>query len=208
MSLSSRSLAAHALLALLALAGPALASAADSGASASASASADEAPRVALETSVGTIVLELWPEEAPRTVDNFLSYVDTGFYDGLVFHRVIPDFMIQTGGYDTDLDYREPRGRVANESVGGPRNLRGTVAMARQRNPDSADAQFFVNVDANGHLDADGARPGYTVFGRVIDGMDLVDRISWVETGVRGGMRDVPLEDVVITRARRLGDAG
>ena len=161
-------------------------------------------PRVEVTTNLGSFVIELWPEEAPLTVENFLKYVDQGFYDGLVFHRVIPDFMIQTGGYDAAMDYREPQGRVRNESVGGPRNARSTIAMARQRNPDSADAQFFVNVKDNRHLDADGQRPGYTVFGQVVTGMDIVDRISLVRTGVRFGMRDVPLEPVVIQSAIRL----
>ncbi|MEE4298615.1 MAG: peptidylprolyl isomerase [Pseudomonadales bacterium] len=163
-------------------------------------------PRVEVTTNLGSFVLELWPAEAPLTVENFLAYVDRGFYDGLVFHRVIPDFMIQAGGYDAAMDYREPMGPVRNESVGGPRNLRSTIAMARQRNPDSADAQFFVNVKDNGHLDADGQRPGYTVFGQVVAGMDIVDRISLVRTGVRAGMRDVPLQPVVIESAARLGD--
>lgn len=163
-------------------------------------------PRVEVTTSLGSFVLELWPEEAPLTVENFLGYVDRGFYDGLVFHRVIPDFMIQAGGYDAAMDYREPMGPVRNESVGGPRNLRSTIAMARQRNPDSADAQFFVNVQDNSHLDADGQRPGYTVFGQVVAGMDIVDRISLVRTGVRAGMRDVPLQPVVIESAARAGD--
>lgn len=163
-------------------------------------------PRVEITTNLGSFVLELWPQEAPLTVENFLGYVDRGFYDGLVFHRVIPDFMIQAGGYDAAMDYRDPVGPVRNESVGGPRNTRSTVAMARQRNPDSADSQFFVNVKDNRHLDADGQRPGYTVFGQVVTGMDIVDRISFVRTGVRAGMRDVPLEPVVIESAARVGD--
>ena len=164
--------------------------------------------RIRIETSLGNIEAELWPAQAPQTVASFLGYADRGFYDGLVFHRVIADFMIQTGGYDQALELREPAGRVPNESVGGPRNARGTLAMARQRHPDSADAQFFVNVAANGHLDADGTRPGYTVFGRVTRGMDVVDRISMVETGMREGMRDVPLEHVVVESVRRLPAGG
>lgn len=163
-------------------------------------------PRVEVSTNLGEFVIELWPEEAPITVENFLKYVDRGFYDGLLFHRVIPDFMIQAGGYDVAMDYHEPIGQIRNESVGGPRNLRSTVAMARQRNPDSADSQFFVNVRDNRHLDADGQRPGYTVFGQVVAGMDIVDRISLVRTGVRSGMRDVPLEPVVIESAARVAD--
>ena len=165
---------------------------------------AEEMPLVEIATTQGTFVLELWPEESPATVENFLEYVDRGFYDGLVFHRVIPDFMIQGGGFDAALDYKEPFSTVVNESVGGPRNLRATVAMARQRNPDSADSQFFVNLKDNRHLDADGQRPGYTVFGRVVRGMDIVDRISMVRTGVRARMRDVPMENVVIESARLL----
>jgi cyclophilin family peptidyl-prolyl cis-trans isomerase len=165
---------------------------------------ADEVPLVEIATTQGTFVLELWPEESPATVDNFLEYVDRGFYDGLVFHRVIPDFMIQAGGFDATLEYKDPFSTVVNESVGGPRNLRATVAMARQRNPNSADSQFFVNLKDNRHLDADGQRPGYTVFGRVVRGMDIVDRISMVRTGVRSRMRDVPLENIVIESVRRL----
>jgi peptidyl-prolyl cis-trans isomerase A (cyclophilin A) len=168
-------------------------------------ASAEEtAPRVRVETSMGALTLELWPAQAPATVENFLAYVDRGFYDGLVFHRVIPGFMIQTGGYDAALGYREPSGNVVNESVGGPPNRRGTIAMARRRNPDSANSQFFVNVTDNPHLDAEDTRPGYTVFGQIVEGMDVVDRIALVPTGVREGMRDVPLEPVIITAMRRV----
>ena len=162
-------------------------------------------PLVRLQTSLGAVTIELLPEQAPRSVQNFLGYVEQGFYEGLVFHRVIEDFMIQTGGFDAELTYRDPTlGRVRNESVGGPLNLRGTVAMARQRNPDSADSQFFINVGDNPHLNADGQRPGYTVFGRVVEGMDVVDRISFVRTGRREGMYDVPLESVVIEAVTRL----
>ena len=165
----------------------------------------EENPRVRVETSAGSFTVELWPGEAPRTVESFLRSVDRDFYEGLVFHRVIPDFMIQTGGYEADLAYREPAGTVPNESVGGPRNLRGTLAMARRRDPDSADTQFFVNVADNAHLDAEGTRPGYTVFGRVVEGMEVVDAISLVETGVREGMRNVPLEPITIVEMERVG---
>jgi cyclophilin family peptidyl-prolyl cis-trans isomerase len=158
----------------------------------------DDPTRLTFGTSMGEMVIELWPEEAPKTVEHFLEHVDRDHYAGLTFHRVIPDFMIQTGGYEPGLEYRDPIGTVVNESVGGPRNLRGTLAMARMRDPDSADAQFFVNLRDNPHLDADGDRPGYTVFGRVIEGMEVAERIAGVTTGVRGGMRDVPLEPVVI----------
>jgi peptidyl-prolyl cis-trans isomerase A (cyclophilin A) len=160
--------------------------------------------QVLVETSYGDMTFELWPREAPYTVRNFLKYVDRGFYDGLIFHRVIPDFMVQTGGYDAELELRSPAGRVPNESVGGPRNLRGTLAMARQRNPDSADSQFFVNIADNAHLDADGSRPGYTVFGRVIRGMEVADRIARVRTSVQNGFRDVPIAPIVIEHVSRL----
>lgn len=160
---------------------------------------ADEVrPRVTLVTGMGEMVLELWPEEAPETVAHFLEHVDRGHYTGLIFHRVIPGFVIQTGGYEPGLEYREPAGTVVNESVGGPRNLRGTLAMARLRDPDSADAQFFVNLQDNPHLDADDDRPGYTVFGRVVEGLEVAEAIAAVPTGIRDGMRDVPLEPVVI----------
>lgn len=161
-------------------------------------AAADDSPRVTVTTSMGSFTAELWPEEAPRTVENFLDYVRRDFYDGLIFHRVIPFFMVQTGGYDAELEHREADGTIPNESVGGPRNLTGTLAMARQNDPDSAAAQWFVNVEDNAHLDPDGTRPGYTVFGRVVRGMDVVQRISRVETTTRAGMRDVPVEPVVI----------
>lgn len=163
---------------------------------------ADAAPRVTIDTTAGSFQVELLPDRAPVTVENFLAYVADGFYDGLVFHRVIENFMIQTGGYTADLRLREPGADIVNESVGGPQNLRGTLAMARLRNPDSANSQFFVNVRDNAHLDARGERAGYTVFGRVIAGMDVVDAISRVPTGVREGMADVPAEPVVIERAR------
>ena len=183
-----------ALLAISAALGPAIAAA--------------DNPQIEVTTNLGTFTIELWPAEAPQTVENFLRYVERDFYDGIIFHRVISDFMIQAGGYNAEMDYLEPAGRVMNESVGGPRNLRGTIAMARQRNPDSADAQWFVNVKDNRHLDADGQRPGYTVFGTVTTGMDIVDRISMVPTTVRAGMRDVPMDPVVIEQVTHLDAEG
>ena len=183
-----------ALLAISAALGPAIAAA--------------DNPQIEVTTNLGTFTIELWPAEAPQTVANFLRYVERDFYDGIIFHRVISDFMIQAGGYNAEMDYLEPAGRVMNESVGGPRNLRGTIAMARQRNPDSADTQWFVNVKDNRHLDADGQRPGYTVFGTVATGMDIVDRISMVRTTVRAGMRDVPMDPVVIERVTHLDAEG
>lgn len=166
---------------------------------------ADEArPQVRLSTTLGDIDLELLPERAPATVANFLRLVDDGFYDGLIFHRVVANFVIQAGGYDAAMNYREPPGTVQNESANGLRNTRGTVAMARLADPDSADAQFFVNVKDNGHLDARTGQPGYTVFARVIAGMDVVTEIELVDTAPRAGMVGVPETPVVIERARRL----
>ncbi len=160
-------------------------------------------PRVIFETSAGHFEAELFQEEAPVTVDNFLDYVDAGFFDGLIFHRVIGNFMIQTGGYTADMRLRQPKANIINESVGGPSNRRGTLAMARQDYPHSANAQFFINVRDNERLDAQRSRPGYAVFGRVVSGMDVVDAISVVPTGVRDRMGDVPLQDVVIHQVRR-----
>jgi cyclophilin family peptidyl-prolyl cis-trans isomerase len=162
------------------------------------------AERVEIETSKGVITVDLFPQQAPATVANFLRHVDARFYDGLVFHRVVPDFVVQAGGYDASLQYREPLGTVENESVKGLRNERGTLAMARQNDPDSATSQFYINLRDNDFLDAQGAKPGYTVFGRVTGGMSVVDEIGLVETGMREGMADVPKEPIVIVTVRRL----
>jgi peptidyl-prolyl cis-trans isomerase A (cyclophilin A) len=161
------------------------------------------APRVALETSQGRIVLELAPKEAPKTVDNFLTYVKAGHYDGTVFHRVIPTFMIQGGGYSADLTERPTRAPIPLESKNGLKNARGTVAMARRGDPNSATAQFFINVVDNPRLDYpsfDGN--GYAVFGKVVEGMDVVDKIRDVPTGSRGGHQNVPETPVTIKSAR------
>jgi cyclophilin family peptidyl-prolyl cis-trans isomerase len=164
----------------------------------------DGAPRVALETTKGDILVELFPEEAPKTVANFLAYVDEGFYDGTIFHRVIAGFVVQGGGYDVAMNYRQPRGNVPNESHNGLSNDRGTIAMARQNDPHSASSQFYFNLASNPHLNAQPGRPGYTVFGRVIDGMEVLDRIEMSTTVERSGMSGVPDEPVVIERARRM----
>lgn len=168
-----------------------------------AEATPEPSPAACIQTNYGRFTVTTWPERAPASSENFLSYIDHGFYEGLIFHRVIPYFMVQTGGFDAELNYRDPFGPVRNESVGGAKNLRGTVAMARQRHPDSADSQFFINLVDNAHLDAEGDRPGYTVFGEVTDGMMVIDRIGEVETMVRDGMRDVPRMPVTIERTRR-----
>ena len=161
------------------------------------------AQKVRLATSAGDIVLELDRAKAPRTVDNFVQYVRAGHYDGTVFHRVIPEFMIQGGGFTPDMAQKPTRAPIPLEARNGLSNIRGTVAMARTMVPDSATAQFFINVQDNGFLDADKARDGqgYAVFGRVSAGLDVVDRIKGVSTGSRGPHRDVPLEPVVIRKA-------
>ena len=164
----------------------------------------EQVPVVRLETSVGTIDIELFPEKSPQTVDNFLRLVDEDFYDGLIFHRVIANFMVQAGGYDGALVYRRPPRTVVNESLNGLSNSRGTVAMARTDAPNSADAQFFINVKDNAYLDAQTGTPGYTVFGKVIEGMDAVTDMELRDTHRRGGMADVPVENVVIQSAVRL----
>ena len=164
----------------------------------------DSAPMVRLETDAGRIDIELYPAKAPQTVRNFLELVDGGFYEGLIFHRVIAGFMIQAGGYDADMNYREPPGTVVNESFNGLANVAGALAMARRPDPDSAGAQFFINVKDNESLNAAPGRPGYTVFGKVIAGMEAVTDIELRTTGTLEGMRDVPLEPVVIRSAKRL----
>ena len=163
----------------------------------------DTPPRVALETSHGTIVLELNPEKAPITVENFLDYVDRGWYDGTIFHRVIPDFMIQGGGFTSDLQRKITRPEIENESKNGLSNKRGTISMARTGDPHSATAQFFINSVDNEGLDGKANSWGYAVFGEVVEGLEVVDAISKVKTGMRNGMGDVPDETVAIKSAKR-----
>jgi peptidyl-prolyl cis-trans isomerase B (cyclophilin B) len=156
---------------------------------------------VVLETSLGSIKLELDAVKAPATVANFLSYVDEGFYDGTVFHRVIPTFMIQGGGFEPGLKQKKTKAAIKNEAPNGLSNLRGTIAMARTSDLHSATAQFFINVANNGGLD-DRHSP-YCVFGKVVEGMDVVDKIKAVSTGRRGMHENVPTQDVEIVSARR-----
>ncbi|HOM13780.1 MAG TPA: peptidylprolyl isomerase [Rubrivivax sp.] len=160
------------------------------------------AQQVRMQTSLGEIVLQLDAAKAPKTVANFLAYAKAGHYDGTVFHRVIPDFMIQGGGFDADLKERPTRAPIALESKNGLPNLRGSVAMARTSAPDSATAQFFINVKDNAFLDAANARDGqgYAVFGKVVSGMDVVDKIWAVPTGSKGPYQNVPLTPVVIRK--------
>jgi cyclophilin family peptidyl-prolyl cis-trans isomerase len=170
-----------------------------------AGAAADENPVVVLDTSKGPITIELDKQRAPGTVDNFLKYVDSGFYDNLIFHRVIDGFMIQGGGMDDKMQEKPTRAPIKNEASNGLSNKRGTIAMARTSNPDSATAQFFVNlVDNSRNLGPGGVdATGYTVFGQVTSGMEAVDAIAKVQTGQRGPHGDVPLAPVYIKSAKR-----
>jgi cyclophilin family peptidyl-prolyl cis-trans isomerase len=162
-------------------------------------------PVVTLTTSLGVIELELDAEKAPITVANFLEYVEAGFFDGTIFHRVIPDFMIQGGGFTADFVQKPTRAAIKNEANNGLANARGTIAMARTNIVDSATAQFFINLKDNAFLNHSGAGQafGYAVFGRVIKGMDVVDKIAGVPTGSKGGHQDVPKTNVVIESAKR-----
>jgi cyclophilin family peptidyl-prolyl cis-trans isomerase len=161
----------------------------------------EERQVVTLETSKGVIKLELDAERAPLTVANFVQYVEEDFYDGTVFHRVIPGFMIQGGGYAPDGSGKPTREPIELESANGLKNLRGTIAMARTMVADSATSQFFINLVDNDFLDHTTGNDGYAVFGRVVEGMDVVDVIAAVETGTRGYFEDWPVEDIVIIRA-------
>jgi len=158
---------------------------------------------VIIETNKGNISLELNPDKAPVTVANFLEYVDGGFYDGTVFHRVIDNFMIQGGGFTTEGERKETRDPILLESQNGLSNDIGTIAMARTNAPNSATAQFFINIKDNGFLNYSPGNPGYAVFGKVTSGMDVVNEIRQVETGIKQGMQDWPKEDVVIVKAFR-----
>lgn len=157
---------------------------------------------VKLETNMGDIILELDREKAPVTVDNFLLYVNDKFYDGVIFHRVIKGFMIQGGGFAEEMKRKETRGPIKNEASNGLKNEAGTIAMARTNNPDSATAQFFINHKKNASLDYIKDRnAGYAVFGKVVTGMDVVNKIATVETRNYKGMADVPVESVIIKAA-------
>jgi peptidyl-prolyl cis-trans isomerase B (cyclophilin B) len=161
-------------------------------------------PRVALDTSKGKIVLELYPDKAPATVKNFLDYVQAHQYDGVIFHRVIPDFMIQGGGFTADMKQKPTQAPIKNEADNGLRNERGTIAMARTGDPHSASAQWFINVADNRALDHTGktqAGWGYAVFGKVVEGMDVVNSIAGVRTTTKGMYGDVPVEAIVIKKA-------
>ena len=163
------------------------------------------AQQVVIETSMGNITAELWPDKAPVTVSNFLGYVEQKFYDGLVFHRVIDGFMIQGGGFNEQMQQKQPGQPIENEARADVPNERGTLAMARTMVVDSATSQFFINLKNNAFLNHRNRTPqgfGYCVFGKVIDGMEIVDAIGKVQTGSVAGHQDVPLEAVVIKSIR------
>ena len=165
----------------------------------------DKHPVVVLDTTYGPISIELDKEKAPITAENFLNYVDDGFYDNLIFHRVIPRFMIQGGGFDAQMREKTAgqKGKIQNESRNGLSNAKGTIAMARTNDPNSAQNQFFINLVDNKNLDTYGG--GYAVFGKVIDGMDVVEKIARVRTSTQGPHDDVPTDTVMIKTARRKG---
>ena len=158
-------------------------------------------PLVNIETSNGTVVLELDVVKAPLTVQNFIDYVESGYYDGLIFHRVIDGFMIQGGGFDQKMVQANTGTPIKNEANNGLMNQRGSIAMARTNNPDSATSQFFINLKDNAFLNRSSGNPGYAVFGRVLKGMDVIDDIAKVKTSRMGPHNDVPVEPVVIKKA-------
>ena len=154
---------------------------------------------ITIKTNHGDIKVELFDDKAPITCENFRQYVADGFFDGTIFHRVIPNFMIQGGGMDADMSQKQTRAPIKNEADNGESNRRGTLAMARTMDVNSATAQFFINLRDNDFLDHGTRDFGYAVFGKVVDGMDVVDTIAAVPTGNRGGHQDVPVETVTIT---------
>ena len=162
-------------------------------------------PKVIFETTLGDIVVELYPDKAPVSVENFIGYIESGFYSGTIFHRVIENFMIQGGGFDKDLNQKETSEPILNEATNGLKNYRGTLAYARTNIVNSATSQFFINVVDNdflNHRDKTQQGYGYAVFGKVVQGMDVVDKIKKVKTGDQGGMQDVPQQAVVILSAK------
>ncbi|MFC4258952.1 peptidylprolyl isomerase [Marinobacter lacisalsi] len=166
----------------------------------------DTLPEVRVSTTEGAFTVRLRPDIAPLTVANFLEYVEEGFYDGTVFHRVIPGFMVQGGGFDKNLNKKTTGDPIVNESRQTAKNLRGTLAMARTRDPDSATAQFFVNLVDNPHLDATASRQGYAVFGTITEGISVIDAIARVQTTRAKGMSDVPVDPVIIESIRLVDD--
>ncbi len=158
---------------------------------------------VVFETSKGNFTIELYPNEAPVTVENFLQYVDDGHFNNTIFHRVIPGFVIQGGGFTPDMSQKPTRPPIKNEADNGLKNLHGTLSMARTSDVNSATSQFFINIADNDFLDHGSRDFGYAVFGKIVEGLDVIDAIAVVETGNKGGHQDVPVEQIVVTAARR-----
>ena len=164
---------------------------------------------VLMQTTVGSLTLELDSESAPKTVENFLTYIEDGFYDGTIFHRVIDNFMIQGGGFTAEMEQKETRAPIENEANNGLKNDRGAIAMARTQDPHSATAQFFINVQDNDFLNHTGENIqgwGYAVFGKLTDGEDVLDKIRCVQTGGRAGHQDVPVEPIIIESVTLITD--
>jgi cyclophilin family peptidyl-prolyl cis-trans isomerase len=159
---------------------------------------------IRFETTHGPFTVELFEKEAPLSAANFLRYVDDGFFDGCIFHRIVPGFVIQGGGLTKDFASKKTRAAIANEAKNGLKNSRGSLSMARTSDINSATSQFFVNLSDNAFLDHGPRDYGYAVFGRVTEGMDVIDKIAGIRTGTRKGYQDAPLEDVVILSARRV----
>ena len=159
---------------------------------------------IRFETTLGDFTVELFEKEAPETVVNFLKYIDSGFFDGTIFHRIVPGFVIQGGGFTEDMSQKRTQPPIKNEADNGLKNLRGTLSMARTNDVNSATSQFFVNLKDNDFLDHKPGNFGYAVFARVTDGMDVIDKIAAVATGRRRGFDDVPTEAVIMKRVQRI----
>ena len=159
---------------------------------------------IRFETSLGDFTIELFEKEAPESVANFTRYIDEGFFDGTIFHRIVPGFVIQGGGFTEDMTQKKTKPPVKNEADNGLKNKRGTLSMARTNDINSATSQFFINLKDNDFLDHKPGSYGYAVFAKIVDGMDVIDQIAGVKTGRRRGHDDVPVEDVVIISAREV----
>ena len=167
------------------------------------------AAHILMTTTLGPMTLELDADNAPKTVENFLSYVSNGFYDGTIFHRVINNFMVQGGGFTADMEQKATQAPIDNEANNGLKNARGTIAMARTQDPHSATAQFFINVQDNDFLNHTGENMqgwGYAVFGKITDGEDVLDKIRCVQTGSQAGHQDVPVEPIIIESVAVIAD--
>jgi peptidyl-prolyl cis-trans isomerase A (cyclophilin A) len=165
-------------------------------------------PVVAMETTMGTIKIEVFTDKAPITGKNFIDYVNSGFYNNTIIHRVVPNFVIQGGGYVSSMSRKPTKPAIQNESKNGLKNLRGTLSMARYNDPDSATSQFFINLNDNAHLDPQGGNWGYAVFAKVVEGMDVVDKMAGVKTGTKNvqgtPFQNVPLKPIVVKSAKVL----